>query len=246
MNAARRRLRALGARDEDVARLESGGEPAEFISLSAPFAGSIMEAHILPGAAVESGQQIFRLADLSVVDVVAEVPERALPMVRIGQSASIGIAAYPSMTFDGQVERLRGELNPETRTVRAIIHVPNAQRRLRPGMFATVRLAVSSTAVARVTEGAAMAPSDTAMITIPESAIVTDGEERYVFVEVGERTYERREVRVSSLAPPGSATPGTDRVAVREGLAAGDRVVISGAFILKSELAKAGLGEHGH
>lgn len=240
--AARRRLRTLGVGNNEIARLEAGGEPAQFLALTAPFAGSIMEARSLQGAAVESGQEIFKIADLSVVDVVAEVPERALPLVRIGQGASIGIAAYPNMRFAGQVERLRDELNPETRTVRAIIHASNSTARLRPGMFATVRLLVPSATVARVTGGTA---GEAELLTIPESAIVTDGDRRYVFVEVGERTFERREVQIASLAPPGSATPGSDRVAVRSGLVAGDRVVVNGAFILKSELAKAGLG-HGH
>jgi RND family efflux transporter MFP subunit len=242
--AARRRLRTLGVSNAEIARLEAGEEPEQFLALTAPFAGSIMEAHALQGAAVESGQEIFKIADLSAVDVVAEVPERSLPLVRIGQGASIGIAAYPNMRFAGQVERLRDELNPETRTVRAIIHVSNSSTRLRPGMFATVRLLVPSTAVARATAGTGGTEAE--LLTIPESAVVTDGEHRYVFVEVGERTFERREVEIASLAPPGSATPGSDRVAVRSGLAAGDRVVVNGAFILKSELAKAGLGEHGH
>ncbi|MGH7720332.1 MAG: efflux RND transporter periplasmic adaptor subunit [Gemmatimonadaceae bacterium] len=241
--AARRRLRTLGVGNEEITRLEGGGEPASFLALTAPFAGSIMEAHALLGAAVESGQQIFKIADLSVVDVVAEVPERALPLVRIGQGASIGIAAYPTMRFAGQVERLRDELNPETRTVRAVIHVSNSSARLRPGMFATVRLLVPSVTVARAT-GAT--PGDADLLTIPESAVVAEGERQYVFVEVGERTFERREVQTASLAPPGSATPGGDRVVVNRGLIAGDRVVVNGAFILKSELAKTGLGEHGH
>ena len=244
VDAARRRLRALGASQSEIARLEAGGEPSNYLPIAAPFAGRIMEAHTLTGAAVEAGQEIFNLADLSVVDVVAEVPERSLPLVVVGQRATIGIAAYPSMRFDGRVERLRGELNPETRTVRAVIHVPNPSGRLRPGMFATVELQVSAAAVAR--ETGASAASTVGLISIPESAVVSEGERRFVFVEVGPRTFERREVEVASLAPPGSATPVGNRVVVRRGLNAGDRVVVEGAFILKSELAKAGLGEHGH
>jgi RND family efflux transporter MFP subunit len=204
-----------------------------------------MEAKVLLGAAVEPGQQIFKIADLSVVDVVAEVPERALPLVRIGQGATIGLAAYPTLRFAGEVERLHDELNPETRTVSAVIHVANVSARLRPGMFASVRLGVPVTTVAHAVDTATgRATGD--LITIPETAVVTDGDRRYVFVEVGVRTYERRLVGIASLAPPGSATPGGDRVAVRSGLAAGDRIVVNGAFILKSELAKASLGEHGH
>ena len=243
--AARRRLRTLGIGNAEIARLEAGGEPAQFLSLTAPFGGSIMEAHVLSGAAIEAGAEIFRIADLSVVDVVAEVPERALPLVRIGQSATIGIAAYPTMQFAGRVERLRDELNAETRTVRAIIHVPNSSGRLRPGMFATVRLSVSAATVARAS-GRVAGGTGADLITVPASAIVTDGDRRFVFVEIGERTFERREVTTASLAPPGSAQPGSGRVGIRSGLERGDRVVVSGAFLLKSELAKAALGEHGH
>lgn len=244
VDAARRRLRALGASQPEIARLETGGEPSDYAPIAAPFAGRIMEAHTLTGAAVDAGQEIFKLADLSVVDVVAEVPERSLPLVVVGQRATIGIAAYPSLRFEGRVERLRGELNPETRTVRAVIHVPNPSGRLRPGMFATVELQVAASAVARETGEAA--PSIAGLISIPENAVVSEGERRFVFVEVGQRTFERREVEIASLAPPGSATPVGNRVVVRRGLNAGDRVVVEGAFILKSELAKAGLGEHGH
>jgi multidrug efflux pump subunit AcrA (membrane-fusion protein) len=194
--------------------------------------------------AVESGQGIFKLADISVVDVVAEVPERSLPLVAIGQAASIGLAAYPTMRFDGRVEGFRGELNAETRTVRAVIHAPNASRRLRAGMFATVRLSVSARRVSDAGGESASASSE--VVTIPETAVVSEGERRFVFVEVAPRTFERREVSVSPLAPPGSTTPSARHMIVRTGVAAGERVVINGAFTLKSELAKGALGEHGH
>lgn len=233
-DAARRRLAMLGAGADVISRLEATGVAEEHLALRAPFAGSLMATHALTGQMVEAGQEIFKLADPSVVDVVADVPERSLPLVRVGQAATIAIAAYPGMQFAGTVERLRGELNPETRTVSAVIHAGNAARRLRPGMFATVRLAVPA------------APGSPAVLTIPESAVVTDGERRFVFVEVGVREFERRAVEVSSLAPPGSTAPLAERVAVRRGLTPGDRVAVAGAFTLKSELAKATLGEHGH
>ena len=111
-------------------------------------------------------------------------------------------------------------------------------------MFATVRLQVRATALTQQT--GAGAERGTPMLTIPETAVVTDGEARYVFVEVGPRTYERRSVQVVSLAPPGSTRPAGNRVGIRSGIAAGDRVVVSGAFVLKSELAKGALGDHDH
>ena len=234
VDAARRRLTLLGASEPELERLIQTGEPSDYLNLAAPFSGSIMEAEVLAGSAVEAGTAIFKIADLSVVDVIAEIPEQAIPSVRLGQAATIGIAAFPDLQFEGEVERLRDELNQETRTVRAVIHVPNRAGRLRPGMFATVQLAVTESA-----------PGNK-LLTIPESAVVTDGEQRFVFVEVAPRTYERREVVLESLTPAGSSLPTTSRVGVREGLSAMDRVVVQGAFTLKSELAKAGLGEHGH
>lgn len=232
--AARRRLRLLGASDVEITRVASGGEPAATLAITAPLSGSILESHVLAGSAVESGQPIFTVADLAAVDVVAEVPERSLALVRAGQRASVTIAALPGVRFDGTVERLKDALNPETRTVQAIIHVPNTGRRLRPGMFAAVSLVVST----RESLG-----ERGTVLTIPTSAVVSDGEQRFVFVEVGERAYERRDVRLEAMVPAGSTGAQATRVVVMDGLRAGERVVTRGAFTLKSELAKASLSD---
>lgn len=234
-DAANRRLRLLGASEAEITRAAAGGDPASTMSLRSPIDGSVIQAHMLPGSAVEPGAPVFTVADLSVIDVVAEVPERNLPQVRTGQRAMVSIAAFPDMRFEGRVERLREALNAETRTLRAVIHVPNGSRRLRPGMFATVRLDVPTTTGRR---GGLVST-----LTIPESAIVTDGERRFVFVETGLRAYERREVRTTPLSPPGSSTQRTAMVVVQDGLRAGERVVVRGAFTLKSELAKASLSD---
>jgi RND family efflux transporter MFP subunit len=235
--AARRRLRLLGVTDSQLDHLADHGQPADFLPLTSPLDGTITESHTLPGAAVDAGAPVFEVSDLSVMDVVAEVPEPSLPLVRIGQAAAVSIAAYPGMTFEGEVERMSGELNPETRTVQAVVHVPNRGHRLRSGMFATVRLAIASPGP----------PSASAlMLSVPAGALVTEGERHFAFVEVDPNTFERREVEVASLTPAGSLYPVQGRVAVRSGLRAGERVVVEGTFTLKSELAKASLGGHGH
>jgi len=235
--AARRRLAMMGASDDDVRRLVETATPSPVLRLAAPFDGSIMEAFVLPGAGVEAGQPVFRIADLSVVDVIADVPERALPLVRMGQAATVELAAYPGAPFAGRVERLHDELDLETRTVHAVIHVPNPAGRLRPGMYASVALQLP---IGVVVDSAVV------VLTIPASALVTDGDTRYAFVEVAPHTYERREVLVVSLAPAGVGGSTSGRVAVRSGLAPGDRVVVRGAFTLKSELAKAAFAEDDH
>jgi hypothetical protein len=84
------------------------------------------------------------------------------------------------------------------------------------------------------------------VITTRESAVLREGDRRFVFIEVGPRTFEKREVEVASLEAPGASQPLSNRVIARSGVRPGERVVVRGAFTLKSELGKAGLGEHGH
>lgn len=245
VQAARRRITLLGVGEGEIDRLEKGGEPGIYLPLVAPIAGNIMKAHLLAGQSVHAGDPVFTVADLAAVDVVAEIPEQSLSMVSIGRGAAVSVAAFPTTQFTGTVERLRNELNPQTRTVQAVIHVTNSNGQLRPGMFATVRIAVPSSALPELrTPGgdSSVAP----LLTIPESAVVTDGDKRYVFVQIAPMTFERREVQIAPIAPPGSSVARSPFVMVRGGLKAGEQVVTKGAFVLKSELAKAGLGEHGH
>ena len=228
-DAAARRLRMLGSTEAEVTALRQGNAPASVLSLRSPLAGSIVRAHALAGEALAAGAPVFTVADLSIVDLVAEIPEVSLALVRVGQAATITIAAFPALRIRGTVELLREQLNPDTRTVRAVIHVGNATRALRPGMYASVWIDVGGRY-----PGALATPG----LLIPETAIVNDGADRIVFVEVAARTYERRVVRVESLAPEGSLRPAGREVRIADGLRAGERVVTHGAFLLKSELNK--------
>ncbi len=238
--AARQRLELIGVSPSAIARLESGGEPNPLLAIPAPFSGSIVQAMALAGAAVQSGTPIFQVADVSVVNAIVQVPERALAVVHEGQHASLTVTAFPALRFAGRVARLPSDLDSVTRTIKAVVRVPNPDRRLRPGMFANVRLAVSAGA-AVAASGADGSPAG--LITIPESAVIVQGAQRYVFVVVAGRTFERREVEVAPFAPPGSVTAPGGRVVVRHGLNIGERIVIEGAFTLQSELAKSQFGE---
>lgn len=181
------------------------------------------------------GDAIFRIADLSVVNVSADVPEASLAVVREGQNASIHVGAFPAVGFSGRVVRLADEVDSTTRTVKAILRVENRGRLLRPGMFSTVRLALPE-------REAVGGGADSGLLTLLESAVVSEGEDHFVFVEVGPRTFERRTVETAPVGPPGGVNPIGGRVVVRSGLSEGERVVLRGAFTLKSELAKSRLG----
>lgn len=236
-DAAAARLRQIGASAGTIERLAATAAVQDNLTMVAPFAGSIVEASALAGSTVEAGAPLFKLADLSIVDVIAAVPERSIPLVTVGGKAAVHIAAYPQITFAGEVERIQQQLDESTRTVGAVIHVRNVNETLKPGMFATVRLELPT---------ASAASGMTTVVTIPESAVLSEGDQRFVFVEVATRTFEKREVEVASLEAPGATQALTKRVIARSGLLPGDRVVVRGAFTLKSELGKAALGEHGH
>lgn len=232
--AARRRLELLGVSEAMIRRIEADGEPQSLLTVVAPFSGSILEAHALAGAAVEAGTPLFKIADLSVVNVAAAVPERAAFAVRAGQPAVIRVAGVPDRSFAGRVTRVADQINTTTRTVDAFLEVPNTRGSLKPGMSATVLLRTGAQGATRT-------------LTVPASAVITDGAERFVFVEVAERTYERREVELADAAARGMGPQtGTGRVVVVSGLSPGDRVVVRGAFTLKSELAKAAFADDDH
>jgi multidrug efflux pump subunit AcrA (membrane-fusion protein) len=165
------------------------------------------------------------------MDVVADVPEGQAGRLREGQRATIHVAAFPERVLEGRVVRIRHGVDRETRTVEAVVRVPNEGERLRDGMFAMVELRDSSAAGAVVTPAPA----------IPAAAVLSDGPERYVFVELGPGTFERRLVSVAAAT---NGSDGEARLAVLEGLRPGERIVGRGAFALKAELAKASFGDH--
>lgn len=226
--AARRRLMQAGADEALITRLQDGGAVQARLTIRAPIAGSLVEQGAVVGSAVDAGALLFRLVDLSEVDVVAAVPERAIASLRIGMRATVTVPALDRPSYQGRLERIRDLLDTETRTIDAVVHVPNREGLLRPGMFANVTLTV---------------PGDApiAGVRIPGAAVLVDGADRVVFVRRGPARYERRPVLLDD--EPADAD---GFVVVTEGLTAGDNVVVRGAFTLKSELAKAALAEDDH
>lgn len=233
--AARSRLRLFGLAEAEMERLAQGGEPSALLPVTTPFEGSLVENMTLAGAAVEPGTPIFGLIDLRELDIAADVPERFLPDLHVGQAAVVRLAAYPDLRLEGRVERIKDVLDPTTRTIQALVHVVNRGRALRPGMFAKVQLQVRGDRPSRAT--AAETP-----LVIPASAVMSDVDQRYVFVETAPFAYERRVVELA-LADARFGGVGAREVVVHGGIRPGERVVVEGAFTLKSELAKAGFAE---
>jgi cobalt-zinc-cadmium efflux system membrane fusion protein len=196
------------------------------MALVSPIDGVVVERSATLGQNVEPSETLFVVMDLRRVWILVEVYEKDLAFVHEGIKATVQVAAAPDREFSGVVENVGAVVEPQTRTVKVRIALDNPGM-LKPGMFATVRL-----------EGGS-AKGERRGLFAPGAAVQRLGDETVVFVPAGENTFARRDVKVSRQAG--------EWVEIAEGLTAGERVVTTGAFALKSELQKGEMGEgHSH
>lgn len=211
LGAARRRLRLLDVPDAQIAEVLRSGSARRTVTLFAPSGGVVIEKQIVQGQAVAAGAPLYTMADLSRVWVDVEVREADAAALRVGTVAEVDLTAAPGRAFRGRVEFVYPVLDLTTRAVRARVSVPNLDGALKPGMFASVRLA---------------APARRSL-AVPTSAIVNTGERYVLFMDMGGGSLMPMEVQVGRAAG--------DLTEILSGVDAGDRVVASAQFLLESE-----------
>lgn len=216
VRGAEQRLVAMGASPNAVRTRAQVAAPVTRVVLRAPIAGDVVERFALLGQVVDPTHPLLRVADLSQVWVQLDVYERDLARVAEGDAAVVATEAMPGVLFRGQVSHIDSTIDERTRTARVRVAVPNTERRLRPGQFVDARLSPQS--------GARMA-----IVVDPTSVTQIDGED-CLFVATSADTYEVREVDLGAH--------GDGVVEIVSGIHDGDRIVVSGAFALKSELAR--------
>ncbi|MEO6744572.1 MAG: efflux RND transporter periplasmic adaptor subunit [Caldimonas sp.] len=220
VRAARDRVRLFGGTPG-----ATGAKAAGF-TVTAPFAGTVIQKKATLGDLAGPTEPMFTIADLSRVWVLADLPEAALAKVRVGANAKVTVQAYSGEVFDGRIGHIGAALEKETRTVAARIEVPNKDGRLKPEMFATALIEVTGQG-----EGASRE-----VISVPDPAIVLMQGQPTVFVfEQG--AYDMRVVE------PGDRAGG--RTVIKAGIKAGEQVVTAGAYALKARKLKSQLGQ-GH
>ena len=209
------KLSRLGTSPDALARVHSGGEldPTSASSVSAPFAGVVLEVHASAGEVMAPDRELFVIADLSRVWVQGDVYQRDIAKVRVGQDAVVTVDTYPGERFVGTVTHVSDVLDPDTRTAKVRCEVVNRDGRLKSQMFAMLALPVSAQRTALV---------------IPSKAVQDIDGVPTVFVRVGEKRFETRPVRVNAAIGDG--------VEITEGLGIGESVVTDGALMLKSRL----------
>lgn len=211
VTSGRRRLALLGVAESDIEATLRRGEPSRTVTVYSPASGIVTERMVTEGQAVQAGQTLYTISDLSGVWVNADVRETDAAALRAGIGADVELASMPGRPFKGMVTYVYPTLNPQTRTVTARVTVANAGGQLRPGMFATVHL---------------RSPTRRAL-TVSSSAVVRTGERTLVFVDFGGGRIEPQPIEI------GQST--SEYTEVLAGLEPGQRVVTSAQFLLDSE-----------
>jgi Cu(I)/Ag(I) efflux system membrane fusion protein len=206
------RLRNLAvpeARIEEVLATRTNPRTLDWPS---PATGTVIEKRVINGQQVLAGAELYRIADLSQVWVIAEVAEADLADVTMGTAAAVMLRAYPNDPVEGRVSFIYPDIRPETRTARVRIEVPNPDGRLKIDMYADV--------VFRVT-------NDGPVVAIPNNAVIDSGSRQVVLIAKGEGRFEPRPVKLGRR--------GDGYIEVLEGVSKGEEVVTSATFLIDAE-----------
>jgi Cu(I)/Ag(I) efflux system membrane fusion protein len=212
IRGARRRLENLGMSDEAIAEIERSGEMALSVSWLAPQDGEVLERAAVNGMRAAPGAVLFRIADHQVVWALADIAERDLALISIGQTVTVRPRAYPNRIFSGKVALIYPHMNAQTRTARIRIELPNPDELLRPDMYADIEIATGST---------------NPVLTVSDSSVIDSGERQLVLLDKGGGRFEPRAVKLGRR--------GDGRVEITDGLTENDRVVVSANFLIDAE-----------
>lgn len=214
---AKERLLSLRVAPEELEKPLDKQQITSRFEMKSPLTGIVVERAVTPGQSVtvESGHVLFTIADLDVLQVVADVYERDLALVREGQPAMVKVEAYPDIEFPAKVTAVGDLVDPATRTIKVRAQVNNKSHKLKPEMFARLQLDVGGGAQ---------------FLTVPREAVLEVNGKQFVYVVENENRYVKREVKTANLSP--------ERTRIVEGLAQGERIVTRGAVLLKGQEIK--------
>jgi len=217
VDGARQRMRLVGMMEDQIRMVESTGKVHTRFTVNAPIGGVVAELGAREGMTVMAGAMLFRINGLTTVWVNAEVPENIAAQVRPGNTVEARTPALPGTTFKGRVSVILPEVNLATRTLKARIELANPGARLVPGMFATVNFAPAARKE---------------MLLVPTEAVIQTGNRSVVIAAHGNGKFAPVDVET------GIETEG--QTEIRKGLEVGQKVVVSGQFLIDSEASLKG------
>ena len=212
MNGTIEKLQSLAAPAAEIARLRRQHTVGTHMTFTAPAEGTVLKKTAVEGMKFNPGMTLYNITDLSQVWVIAEVYEQDISGIAVGQSAEVTFTANPGKFFKGKVDFIYPGINPETRTARVRIALPNPNDFLKLDMYATVEISGTP---------------EKDVLTVPASAVIDSGTENTVLLALGGGRFLPRKVTTGLRAH--------DQVVILSGLKTGDRVVTSADFLIDSE-----------
>lgn len=222
--AARQRLLAFGMTDDEIRTLERTGEPRKYVTLVVPRTGTVLRRGVVAGMSVNPSTELLTIADLTILRVEAELPAALAAGLETGMPATLEVEGHDGPPLNLTVGFITPVVTGTTRTVTVRLELDNHEGWFRPGEYGTVTLAVAGTM----------------RLVVPRESVVDTGLSRHVFVQTTADRFEPRAV--------GTGVRTADQVEITSGLAAGERVVSAGVFLLDSEsrMRATGGGHAGH
>lgn len=197
----------------EIDRLTRSGKVQKTLTLNAPASGIVLHKNAVDGMFVKEGMDLYKIADISTIWIIASIYDNEAPWINEGQTAELDLPYNPGKSLYGKVSYIYPYLNEKSRTIDVRLEFPNPGYRLKPGMFANVKLNTP------VIENA---------IVIPAEAVIRSGERNIVFVSSGEGRFEPREVSIGEEGDNGM-------LRIKTGLLEGENIVISAQFLMDSE-----------
>ncbi|MBC8014683.1 MAG: efflux RND transporter periplasmic adaptor subunit [Sporomusaceae bacterium] len=223
LQASRRKLQLLNIPDDEIAHLEHTRKANNNMTIYAQFGGTVMERQLLPGAFIMPGDKLYTVSDLSTVWMYADLYEKDIAVVQVGQEVNVTSSAYPGENFTGLVTFINPVLDDATRTVKVRVEMSNPGGKLKPNLF--VRVAVNVPLAETV--------------VIPVSSLLDTGSRKVVFVTQDANTFVKRDIVIGQEAD--------GYIQVLSGLQPGDTVVTAAAFLIDSQTQLGQYGSHaGH
>lgn len=219
--SSKQRLMLFGVKESQIAELEKAGKPNIRLPIYTPLSGIVIEKMVQQGQYVNTGDALFNIADLSTVWVEVEVYENEFPNIHIGQQVEIRSQSFPGKPFTGRISFIYPFLDPKTRTVKARVEMPNPGMKLKPDMFVNAIIKIPLVSA----------------IVVPVTAVMDTGRRQVVWVETSPGMFEPRDVQVGQQTD--------DKIQILSGLKPGDKVAVSGSYLIDSESQlKGGGGGH--
>jgi RND family efflux transporter MFP subunit len=211
--AARQRLKFWDIPDSEIAHLERTGEVKKTLTLISPVNGIVTKRMVTQGMYIKAGMPALEVADLSTIWVDADIYQYELPWIKVGQPVTMTLDYLPGQSFQGRIDYIYPYLKEATRTARVRLRFPNPNLKLKPEMFAQVKIE---------------SPVSHNAVVVPSDAILDTGLKQHVFISLGQGRFVPQEVKVGVLGNDGMRE-------ILSGLEGGEEVVTSAQFMLDSE-----------